>query len=136
MPRIIGAEKNEIIYADPLSGCNLGLYYRMPTTEEREGFLNAAVKRKGNKVTLHHAEARMAFGLKILVGVRDGDFLRRDGGKDVPMSSNPDSPDYCPEWKQEMESGCADLVMAMAAHVFDSAPRIVAGEEEEDLAGE
>lgn len=120
MPRIIGCERNELIINDPISTSQLGLYYRMPTTRERQGYLDAAVKRVKNKVTLHHAQARMEYGLKILVGVRDGDFMRMDkGGKAVLMSSDPASPDYYEGWKDEIAEGCGDLVMNLAALVFD-----------------
>jgi hypothetical protein len=131
MPRIIGADRNEIIFDDPLSGDRLGMYYRMPTTREREGFVNMAVRRKGNKVTMHHAEARMCYGMKILVGIREGDFMRMASGQPVPMSSDPSSPHYTPEWAQEMEAGCADLIMALAAQVFDVTPRVAVQEDEE-----
>lgn len=137
MPRIIGAKRNEMIFEDHLSGDKLALYYRMPTTKEREDFLNMAVRRKGNKVTFHHTEARLTYGLKILVGIRDGDFVRQaDAGSSLlPMSSDPNSPDYCADWKQSMEDGCADLIMALAGHVFDGTPRL-ADAEEEDVSGE
>lgn len=138
MPRIIGIERNEVIFEDPISGDKLGLYYRMPTTKEREGFVNMAVRRKGNKVTLHHAEARMAYGMKILIGIREKDFLRMVDGKAMLMSSDPASPDYVADWAKEIETGCADLVMALAGHVFDGSPRLASQDEEEseDIAGE
>lgn len=138
MPRIIGAARNEIIFEDHLGGGQLGLYYRMPTTKEREGFLAMAVQRKGSKVTLHHAAARLTYGLRILEGIRDGDFMRMtEAGMPVPMSSDPASPHYHPDWAKEMEAGCADLVMTMAGLVFDGTPRIAAQEDDhEDAAGD
>ena len=135
MPRIIGSEKNELIINDALSGDQLGLYYRMPTTKERQGYLDAAVKRVKNKVTLHHAEARMKYGMSILVGIREGDFMRMKEGKAVPMSSDPLSPDFYEGWKQEMEDGCGDLIMALAGVVFDGGAD-VAQPDAEDIAGE
>lgn len=135
MPRIIGTDRNELIINDPISNSQLGLYYRMPTTSERQGYMNAAVKRVKNKISLHQAEARMKYGAKILVGIRDGDFLRMEAGKAVPMSSNPASPDYYEFWQDEIESGCGDLVMALAAIVFDGGID-VATPEDEDAAGE
>jgi len=148
MPRIVGAAQNELIFDDPISGSELGLYFRMPTTTERQGYVNAAVQRKGKKVTMHHAEARMRFGLKILTGVRDGDFVRMQGKDQVPMSSDPSSPNYFSGWREEIEKDCGDLVMALAGQVFDGSPSLVtqddddepdagAGSEpEEDLSGE
>lgn len=138
MPRIIGTERNEIIFDDIASRTQLGLYYRLPTTKERQGFLNSAVRRIGNKVTMHHAEARMKYGMEILQGVRDGDFMRMENGSAVPMSSNPASPHYFPGWKEEMETGCADLIMAMAGHVFDGTVTLASREDDpdEDVTGE
>lgn len=140
MPRIIGAERNELIIDDKISGCQIALYYRMPTTSERQAYLNAAIKRNRNKVTMHHAEARMKFGMSILTGVRDGDFMRMgEQGKPMAMSSNQTSPDYYPEWKAEIEGGCGDLVMMLAALVFDGGAEIAQADDEEpgeDIAGE
>ena len=130
MPRIIGAERNELIINDPLSNSQLGLYYRNPTTSERQGYMNSAVKRVKNKITLHQAEARMVWGGKILVGIRDGDFLRMVDGRPVAMSSDPASPDYYDGWRDEIESGCGDLVMALAAVVFDGGAEIATPEDE------
>lgn len=135
MPRIIGAEKNELIINDALAGCQVALYYRMPTTRERQAFLDAAVKRVNNKISMHQAEARMRSGLAILVGIRDGDFMRLADGDPVAMSSDPKSSDFYPEWKDEMEAGCGDLIMAMAGLVFDAVPQI-ASKEEQEAAGE
>ena len=131
MPRIIGSERNELIINDTLAGCQVGLYYRMPTTKERQGYLNAVVKRERNKVTMHHAEARMKYGLEILVGIRDGDFMRLHNGAPVAMSSDPSSPDYCAGWKEEMEKGCGDLVMALGGVVFDGGAEVVSPEDAE-----
>lgn len=130
MPRIIGAERNELIINDPLSNSQLGLYYRNPTTSERQGYMNSSVKRIKNKITLHQAEARMVWGGKILVGIRDGDFLRMVDGKPVAMSSDPSSPDYFDGWKDEIAAGCGDLVMALAAVVFDGGAEIATPEDE------
>lgn len=135
MPRIIGAERNELIINDALAGCQVGLYYRMPTTKERQSYLDAAVKRTNNKISMHQAEARIKHGMAILVGIRDGDFMRLKDGEPVAMSSTPTSPDYYPGWKDEMESGCGDLVMAMAALVIDTIPQVVSKDLEGD-AGE
>ena len=139
MPRIIGAERNELIIDDKISGCQLALYYRMPTTSERQGYLNAAIKRIKNKVSMHLAEARMKYGMAILTGIRDGDFERIENGRAVPLSSDPASPHYHEGWKREIEQGCGDLVMVLAGLVFDGGAEIAQSDEEEpgeDIAGE
>jgi len=133
MPRILGAERNEIVFKDPLSGDHVALYYRQPTTSERQGYMNDVIKRNKNSVTMHRAEALAKWGAKVLVGVRDGDFLRMEAGQAVPLSSDPGSPDYYEGWRAEIEAGCGDLVAAMAAQVFDVVPEVLRGE---DLAGE
>ena len=130
MPRIIGAERNELIINDPLSNSQLGLYYRNPTTSERQGYMNSAVKRIKNKITLHQAEARLVWGRKVVGGSRDGDFLRRVDGRPVAMSSDPSSPDYFDGWKDEIAAGCGDLVMALAAVVFEGGAEIATPEDE------
>ena len=130
MPRIIGSKTNELIINDPISQSEVGLYYRMPTTSERQGYMNTAIKRVKNKISLHQVEARMTWGLKILVGIRDGNFLRMENDKAVRMSSDPASPDYYEGWKEEMENGCGDLVMALATLVFDGGVDVATAEDE------
>lgn len=132
MARIIGAERNEMAFHDHLSGTTVALYYRNPTTSERQGYMNDAVKREKNTVTLHRAEALAKWGAKILMGVRDGDFLRVVEGQPVPLSSDPASPDFYPEWRAEIEAGCIDLISALAGQVFDAVPEMV----REDIQGE
>ncbi|NCD13685.1 MAG: hypothetical protein EOL92_00445 [Bacteroidia bacterium] len=134
MARVLNKENNLMIFADELSGSDVGLYYRMPTTRERQGYTNAAVKRgaKGNKITFHVVEAKIEFGAKILTGIRDGDFLLENGR---PLSSDPTSENYIESWKDIVIDCASDLVGALATKIFDHIPD-VAGTEEEDIEGE
>ncbi|RJX20292.1 MAG: hypothetical protein C4563_06435 [Desulfobulbus sp.] len=124
MPRILGTATNSLHIHDNISDSDIVLYYRNPTTSERTGYANMAVQRKRNKVTLHQAEARMKYGMLILTGFREGDFVRDAGGRPEVFASDPASPRYRADWKEEIEKGAADLVMLLAAHVFDVSAEI------------
>jgi len=126
---------NELKIHDNISDSDILLYYRAPTTAERNGYHNMAIQRKGRKIRFRQPEARLHYGLKILSGFREGDFVRDVNGRPEPFSSDSGSPAYLPSWKDEIEKGAADLVMLLAAHVFDSSAEIDEPEEDEDEAG-
>lgn len=120
MARRLGDELNEMRFQDNLSASEIVLYYRMPTTQERIAYTNESYQRKGKKLINRSVETRLKFGLKILVGFREGDFERRVDGKWVPMSSDgPPSENYYPEWKEHVEKYASDLVEHLAMRVFD-----------------
>ncbi|MBW2591839.1 MAG: hypothetical protein JRE58_02345 [Deltaproteobacteria bacterium] len=119
MARRLGDELNELRFQDNLSGSEIVLLYRMPTTKERVAYTNESYQRKGRKVINRTVETRMKFGLAILGGFREGDFERQVGGKYVPMSSDSASDNYFPEWKEHIEKYASDLVEHLALRVFD-----------------
>lgn len=124
MARVLGTTRNSVTLSDNISNSEIVLYYRNPTTAERNGYANMAMQRKRNKIKFNQAVARLKYGLVILLGFREGDFVRSEGGKEVPFSSDKASPHYLPGWKEELEKGAADLVMLLAAHVFDVSAEI------------
>ncbi|MCK9254088.1 MAG: hypothetical protein M0P55_15165 [Clostridiales bacterium] len=123
---------NELKIHDNISSSAIVLYHRTPTTQERQAYSNMSVQRKGRKIKFNTAAARLKFGLKILTGFREGDFVRIVDGKQVPFSADPTSSNYLKTWKEEVEAGAADLVMLLAAHVFDGSAEI--DEEQDDAA--
>lgn len=120
MPRRLSDEHNVLKLFDNISNCEIHFSYRNPTTEERAAYSNESIQRSRNKVLFRTVKARHKFGLKILAGIRDGDFETRKGGKYVPISSDPESPHYDPDWKKHVMTYAADLVELLAAHVFDT----------------
>lgn len=132
MPRREAPQDNTLTIQDQLSDSEIKLSYRMPTTKERQGFQNLAVQRRRNKVEMNQAEARLTYGMKILTGVRDGDFERLQDGAYVPLSSREGSDHYYPEWKSWMGEHAADLVMLLGAHVFEQSAMITAGDEDQE----
>lgn len=131
MARVLGTTRNSLTLFDNISNSEIILYYRNPTTAERNGYANMAMQRKRNKIKFNQAKARLTYGLAILLGFREGDFVRSEGGREVTFSSDKESPHYKPDWKEELEKGAADLVMLLAAHVFDVSAEIQDEEEEE-----
>ncbi len=124
MPRRIGENENELKLYDNISGSEIILYYRMPTTKERTGFSAGSIKRVRNKIKFKSDEARLIYGQKILLGFRTGDFERKENGKFVPMASDPKDKHYCEDWKKHIVEHAADLIMLLAAHVFDNSAEI------------
>lgn len=124
---------NKVTIHDNISDSAITLYYRMPTTRERQDYQNMAVSRRGNKLDFKQAEARLKFGMKIIEGFDVGDFERLDeSGNYVPIASNPALLSYYPEWKTFVEENGADLVMLLAGHVFDASAAL---QPEEDVEG-
>jgi len=131
MARREAKQNNELRIHDNLSDSDITLFYRMPTTKERQAYANLSVQRKGNKVEFNQATSRITYGLQILSGIKDGDFERLEGDKYLPISSSEGSTNFLPEWKKFVEDNGSDLVMLLAAHVFDGSASILGGEDAE-----
>ncbi|MFW5490432.1 MAG: hypothetical protein ACNI3A_18745 [Desulfovibrio sp.] len=129
--RLGNAEQHELILNDNLSDSTMTLYYRMPTTRERLGYDNSrTVRDKKGRVENKTPETRQKYGQLILTGFKDGDFERYENGKWKPMSSNPSSPIYCPDWKDYLADHAGDVIETLAVQVFDLSVGL--GEKEED----
>lgn len=124
MARVLGTNQNQLKIDDQVSGSTITFFYRLPTTKERQGYMNMAVQRKGKRVEMRHAEAQAKYGEKILTGIRDGDFEVVENGKSVPLSSDPKSPHYREDWKQQVADNASDLLMLLAIHAFDRSATI------------
>ncbi len=116
MPRMLNDKLCEVTFQDRISDCNLTVFYRMPATAERIAYANALVIRKRGKVKNQTGEAHNKYGLLILKGIKDGDFITDDN---KPLSSDPKSPDYNPAWKAIIERYASDVVALLCSHVFD-----------------
>lgn len=128
MARSFSDEINELRLFDNISNSTLVLYYRDPTTEERTAYANESVQRKRNKIITKVPETRIKFGSMIMTGFRDGDFTIKKNGHESPMSSDASSPNYCADWKPWFNKKAADLLMLLAAHVFDASAETEADE--------
>ena len=132
MPRRIGENvRNELIIPkDPISGTRICLYYRLPTTEERQAYFSGWFDRDKDRVRVRIVEARQEHGLRILEGFSDDSFERWDSveKKWKPVSSDPGSPDFYPEWREWIK-GSPDLIEALASHAFESLETVASQED-------
>ncbi len=131
MPRLLGNKDNTINLQDNISGSELEIYYRNPTTRERQGYQNAAYPRKRNKIKNCQIEARLNYGLRIITGFRVGDFVIEMDGEEKVISSRVGDVGYCEDWKDLLERYASDVVMIVAAQVFDAPTTVVDSDEEE-----
>ncbi len=129
MPRKLASATNELKIYDNISSSDILFRYRTPTTKERTAYSNKSFQRKRNKILTKQFETRIEFGLKILEGFRDGDFVIPKNGKNVPIASDSGSENYDPDWKKHIEAHAIDLVALLAAHVFEGPAEI---DQEED----
>lgn len=129
MPFVFSDEPNELVIQDNLSGQEVALYYRLPTTEERVAFASESVRRKGKKVEFRGAAVRVKYGLAILSGLRKGDFVRKQAdGVLVPVSSDPGDEHYAADWKQLVAKHAPHLVDLLAVQVFEAAASVKGAE--------
>lgn len=138
MARILGAERNTLKVFDRISGTELEIYYREPTTEERAVYSNQTISRKGRKVKVQVGETRQKFGVRIMSGFRDGDFVAPKDGKPVPIASDKDSPNYAENWKDLVLKHASDIIELLAAHVFEGSAEVEDGDglDDDDLVDE
>ncbi len=120
------SKENSLRILDNISGGELEIYYRMPTTREMQSYMDRRIERRGNQVVDNGAQVRLEFGKKILTGVRHGDFERLDEkGKYRPLSHDESAADYYPEWKNWMVEHAADVLTMLAVRVFENSAVIM-----------
>lgn len=117
MPRSLNDKPCEVVFHDRISNSKITLFYRLPTTEERIGYSNAQIIRKGNSVKNNMGEARLKYGMLILKGFKDGDFEKDEN---QPLSSDPKSSHYDAAWKTFIKQYASDIVSLLAVHAFDA----------------
>ncbi len=114
MGRILQNESHALAIQDPVSGSVITLYYRLPTSEERVGYQLAAFRIEGGQRRFCLGEARLKFGLEILTGFGEGDFLIPEDGRLVPLH-----PERHPDWKARLGEHAPDLVSYLGQQVFE-----------------
>lgn len=124
--------RNSVRLRDNLSNSDIVLYYRLPTTSERQEYHNASVVRRKNDVEVLTTKARLESGMKILTGFEVGSFERKVGGEYVQFSSDEDDPDFFSGWREWVRENANDLVILMAARVFD-APSSLPKDDEDSI---
>lgn len=108
------SNRNKITINDSRSGTQIELTYRNPTTQEEIDYQAKAYKRKGKKFYVNTG-VKIKSALDILTGFRQGDF----GIDGKPISSDPESPNYYPEWKDLLVKSATHILIAFATAVFD-----------------
>jgi len=107
-------DQNKITFEDPISGSEVTVFYRLPTTSDRVEFEAASYRREGDKMIDNTPQARIDSALKILTGFSDGSF----GYDGQPISSDPSNPHYREDWKDLIRETASDLLSALSLKVF------------------
>lgn len=122
MARSLSSERCEVTFYDKLSDSRITLFYRLPTTEEQIKYTNSHITRRGKNIESTLGESRIAGGLKIMTGFKDGAF-EDDKGKLI--SSDPQSGDYRPDWKELVHKYAPDIIARLAMHVYEASLELV-----------
>jgi hypothetical protein len=125
MPRVLGEGANSLVVHDPVSGSEVTLYYRRPTSEERVAYQLSAFRLEGGQRRFCLGETRLKFGLEILTGFGAGDFLVAADGKEAPLD-----PESHPDWRERLREHAPDLVSYLAQQIFEGL-RVVPREDQE-----
>src|SRR3990172_13001590 len=121
------------IIFDSATGQEVELLHRLPTTSEEVEFQRKTFRRRDRKtispedIARNLAEIRVDFGLRVITGFKDGDF----GVDGKPISSDPVSTNFYPEWKALLRDKAPRILSALAVGVFDGG-RVQTPEEEGD----
>lgn len=132
MARRLGGD-NTLWIQDTVSGDKLGVKYRMPEPGELVSYRNGGTKRKGKRIVPCIGENRLKYGEKILTGVEDGSFERQKDGKWIPISSDPASEHYDPDWKPHVVEMAPDIIETLAVTIFDGSNQVDDSDDAEDL---
>jgi hypothetical protein len=114
MARILGEESYALIIHDPVSGSEVTLHYRRPTSEERVAYQLSAFRLEGGERRFCLGETRLKFGLEILTGFGAGDFLVAEADGELPLDQ-----ERHPDWKERLQEHAPDLVSFLAQRVFE-----------------
>lgn len=113
---LLKVEKNTLLIADSIGGGRVEITYRMPSTRERIAYQRACVLRlEGKGPEYDPSMAREAFGIAIITGFREGDFVA-DG---VNISTDPAAKNYREDWKDLLLQQAPDIVAAVGLTVFE-----------------
>lgn len=109
-----------MVILDAISGTEIAVYYRTPTTQERTAWLASQFEREGTEVKDKSVETNVHWGAEIMTGVSDGCFgIPGENGDVKPISSNADSPEYRADWKQLLCEFAPEFVEFFARRVFE-----------------
>ncbi len=128
MPFLLSEKPCEVTFTDKIANCSITLFYKLPSTEERTAYSSELIVRKKRKVESKIGPTRLKYGLKVLTGFKEGDFATDRG----PISSDPGSSRYDANWKALVTKYASHLIMALGAHVFESADEEEPDETEPD----
>lgn len=124
MPRDLKpTQQNKLIIHDAISGSDVELWYRMPTTQEMVAYQARAIRREAGRIKNRTVETRLEFGRRILTGFRYGDFTF-DG---APISCSGGT-GYREDWAELIATAAPDLIQALAFTVFEGALAAGGGE--------
>jgi hypothetical protein len=120
------SDQNRMEFSDPVGGGKIVLHYATPTATQVKVYRQQSITRKNGKVIFNNFDPALRFGLEILTGFEEGAF----GYDGQPISSDPASPNYRPDWKDLLKDTASDVVTLFAQSVFDG---LRAGKADEDL---
>lgn len=132
MARDLYPENHKLIFVDELNlidgkPTRITLWYRLPTTVERIAYRRDCLKQDKSgtwHVDVH--EARQDHGLPLITGFATGDFSLNG----VPISSNPESEYFLPDWRQHIEQYAGDIIAHFSRKIFESGTMLT---EEQDM---
>jgi len=112
------SDNNEITIYHVASGSKVKLFYTNPDTDlhimYKSAILNASVK---GKTIEEIQKIQIEFGLKLINGIRKGDFILK--GKEI--SSDPSDADYLAEWKEVIKKVAGNLIIKFVEQILDNA---------------
>lgn len=111
--------KNILWIKDPVSSSRLGIYYRIPTTEDRIGYLRDIWDRDRGKIVENLSAARVKWGEKIFEGFTDGSFIKTIDGVKVEISCDPESPKFYLDWREWVLKACSDILERLCLDIFE-----------------
>lgn len=125
------SDKNTVRIFDGLSDSEIVLFYRTPTSEDLFGYQTNIVRREGKKFR-PRPETRLKYALRIITGIREGDFTIE--GK--PLSSEEGNGSYREDWKELLGEFAPDILDVFARRIFEGTRAADAEEVELEMGGE
>ncbi len=109
---------NTLTMHDSISGTDIVFTHRSPDTTDRVRYQAARFHREGNRMINCSRRAAIDAAANVLTGIREGDF--EINGQ--PLSSDPVSENYRPDWKELIKDMAGDLLFIMGNILFEGKP--------------
>jgi hypothetical protein len=110
-------DNNEITIYHVASGSKIKFFYTNPDTDVHIQYKSAILHASAKGKSIEDVQKiQIEFGLKLIKGIRKGDFILNK----KQISSDPADPDYLADWKEVIKRVAGNIIIKFVEQILDS----------------